>query len=261
MKKTHLLAIGGLVTTMLFTFNVQSRPDGAPAAASGGPAEGGATCSQGGCHGGAVTPNVTYLSTDIPAEGYTPGTMYTISISVPASGKKGFMFSAQDSIGNFKGSVAAGSGSEIFSTNYVTHSLANTNNPGTWTFNWTAPAAGSGKVNLHAAFAVGTGSTRTQVLSVNEKLSSGLNEFAQQIGLTSYQHNGELVITFNQNTLTNGQVQIMSLNGQVNSTLFNGALNAGENVIRTSTTGLKTGIYLLQVRINNQIAVKKLLIN
>ncbi len=258
MKKTYLLAIGSFLAIMLFTFNVQSRPDGAPLAASGGPAEGGATCSQGGCHGGTATSGATYMSTDIPAEGYTPGTQYNITVSMSASGKKGFMFSAQTTSGEFKGTLTAGTGNKIMLTNYLTHSSARTSTT-PWTFKWTAPAAGTGTVNLHGAFAIGTSNTSTQIISVNEKLSSGLNELANEMGLNTYFNatDKQLGMTFNLKNSSNVTVSIVNMNGQVCADVFSGNMQAGEQSLTTQTAALKAGIYLVQIQVGNQVAFKK----
>ncbi len=264
MKKTKLFAAAGMIAVCVFTLpTIQSLPTGAPAAASGGPAEGGATCAQGGCHSGSAVAGATFMSTDIPTEGYTPGTQYNITVNMPSSGKKGFMFSAQDSVGNFKGTTAAGTTSHLFSTNYVTHNTQNTSNPGVWTFKWTAPAAGTGKVNLHAAFAINTTSTKTQVIAVNEKLASGLNELAQQIGLKAYHNTTEQVLNlaFNLNNNQAVKVQLLNLNGQVCNTIFDGNMQAGAQTLSAATTAQNAGVYLLEIQLGNKAAYQKVMIS
>lgn len=262
MKKTHLLAIGGLVTTMLFTFNVQSEKNGAPLAASGGPAEGGATCAQGGCHFGSATSGATFMSTDIPSDGYTPGTQYNITMNITGTGNKGFMFSAQTASGQFKGSLTSGAGNKVTLSNYITHSSTNTNNPRTWTFKWTAPAAGTGAVNLYAAFAVTRSNTSTQVITVNEKLASGLNELAQEIGLNTYFNPSEkqVHLSFNLKNSSIVKINLVGMNGQVSQEIFNGNMQAGEQALSTQTANLKAGIYLAQIIVGDKVAYKKLAI-
>lgn len=266
MKKTKLFAAAGMIAVCVFTLpGIQSQPTGAPAAASGGPAEGGATCAQSGCHSGTATSGATFMSTDIPTEGYTPGTQYNITISIPSMGKKGFMFSAQDSVGNFKGTPVAGTTSKLFSnnTNYVTHITPNTSNPGVWTFKWTAPAAGTGKLNLHGAFAINTSSTRTQVIAVNEKLASGLNELAQQIGLKAYHNSTEQVLNlaFNLNNNQAVKVQLLNLNGQICNTIFDGNMQAGAQTLSAATAAQNAGVYLLEIQLGNKAAYQKVMIS
>lgn len=263
MKRTKLIALAGIISVSLFTLpSIQSLPTGAPSAASGGPAEGGATCSQGGCHGGTATPISTYMSTDIPSAGYTPGTTYNIVVSMAASYRKGFMFSAQNSSGQFLGSLTAGTGSRVTLTNYITHSSSKSTNPAVWTFKWTAPAAGSGTVGLYGAFALSTFTTYTQVINVNEKLSSGLNELAQEMGLNTYFNttDKQLGMTFNLKNSSNVTVSLVNMNGQVCADVFSGNMQAGEQNLTTQTAALKAGIYLVQIQVGNQVAFKKVAI-
>lgn len=261
MKKTHLLAIGGLLATMLFTFSLQSEPNGAPAAASGGPAEGGATCAQGGCHFGSATSGATFMSTDIPSEGYTPGTQYNITMNLTGNDRKGFMFSAQNASGQFKGTLTAGTGSKVTLTNYITHTSARTSTT-PWTFKWTAPAAGTGTVNLYAALAVTRSNTSTQVITVNEKLASGINELAQEIRLNTYFNPSEkqVHLSFNLKNSSTVKINLVGMNGQVSQEVFNGNMQAGEQALSTQTANLKAGIYLAQIKVGDKVAYKKLAI-
>lgn len=174
MKNTRITSLLFVVVIFAMTNQLVSNPTGAPAKASGGPAESGATCSQGGCHSGTPDNVTNILTTNIPAEGYTPGTTYTLSASVTGSGKKGLMVSAQKSTGTYLGTLIAGTGSKIVFTNYLTHSAAKTTNPAAWSFQWTAPAAGSGPVTFYGAFAVTLGTTHKQSLTVQEKLNPSL---------------------------------------------------------------------------------------
>jgi hypothetical protein len=149
-----------------------SNPTGAPAGVSGGPAEGGSTCFQGGCHTGSPIATTTALSTNIPANGYTPGTAYTITVNLSGSGRKGFEVSAQKGTGTMMGTFTAGTGTKLLSLGYVTHSAAKSTTTASWTFTWNAPTAGSGAVTFYGAFAVTIGSTFTQQITVQENTGS-----------------------------------------------------------------------------------------
>ena len=263
MKKKYLFSLIAITSISILSFsNLQSEPNGSPAAASGGSAEGNATCSQGGCHFGSATSGATFMSTDIPAEGYTPGMQYNITMSITGTGKKGFMFSAQTGSGQFMGTLTSGTGSKVTLTNYITHSSAKTSSPGVWTFKWTAPAAGTGAVNLHAAFAVTRSTTSTQVITVNEKLSSGLNELAQEMGLNTYFNATEkqVELAFNLKNSNNVTVSLINMSGQVCAELFNGSLQSGEQHLSASTAALKAGVYFTQIRVGDQVAIKKVAI-
>jgi hypothetical protein len=261
MKKSRLLFFTGLTLVGVLSLgNLNSQPNGAPSPASGGPAEGGATCTQ--CHGGTATTVTDRMTTDIPAEGYTPGTTYNITVSFAGSGGKGFMFSAQNANGEFKGTPISGSGSKIVFTNYITHSSAIFGQNATWTFKWTAPAAGTGAVNLYGAFAVTRSNTTKQVITVAEKVSTSINEAAKEIALSSFVDNSEktLNIAFNLKQQTDVSVSLINYSGQVCGQLHTGNLSAGQQKFTSSTQHLKAGVYLIQTQVGEQTYFQKVLI-
>jgi hypothetical protein len=202
------------------------------------------------------------MTTDIPAEGYTPGTTYNITVSFSGTGRKGFMFSAQNTNGEFKGTPIAGSGSKIQSTNYITHSNSINTSSATWSFQWTAPAAGTGAVNLYGAFAVTRSNTTKQVITVAEKVSTGINEAAREIALSTYLDNIEktLNIAFNLKQQADVRVSLINFNGQVCGQIHTGNLSAGQQQFTTSTQNLKAGVYLIQTQVGEQTYFQKVLI-
>ena len=263
MKKSRLLFFTGLTLVGVLTLgNLNSQPPGAPARSSGGPAESGATCAQGGCHGGTATTVTDRITTDIPAEGYTPGTTYNITVSFSGTGRKGFMFSAQNASGEFKGTPIAGSGSKIVFTNYITHSMAVNTTAATWNFQWTAPAAGTGAVNLYGAFAVTTANTTKQMITVAEKVNTGINEAAKEIALSSYIDNSEktLNVAFNLKQQADVNITLVNYNGQVCTQLHAGYLHAGQQQFTSSTQNLKAGVYFIQTKVGEQTYFQKVLI-
>lgn len=262
MKKSKLIALAGILCIGAFNITtISSRPDGAPEPATGGPAESGATCVQGGCHGGSVTNNATYMSADIPVAGYTPGTTYNITVNMPSSGKKGFMFSAQDAAGMFMGTPISGTSSKVVFTHYITHTSAKSSNPGVWSFQWTAPAKGSGAVNLHGMFAIGTMNTAKQVITVQENTLSGVTELAEQLKLNSYVAEGRLDVKFTLGTQAHTSLKLMNLAGQTCAELQPGVLPSGEQHLSLPVAALNSGVYVLHINVNGQQAVQKVLIS
>lgn len=141
--------------------NVHSNSGAAPIGYTGAPNEfSGRTCgSGGGCHGGGTTFQSEWITTTIPDCGYTAGETYTINVFVTSPGRTrfGFSFSPQF-VGSSQlaGTIIAGEGTQINGGGkYMSHTSAGTQQNGTnsrtWTFQWTAPAAGSGQVGLYAA--------------------------------------------------------------------------------------------------------------
>ena len=124
---------------------------------TGSPGDG-STCSS--CHG--PTTKVTGLITsNIPAGGYTPGTVYSVTITATAASKVnfGFSMSPQNASGTLLGTLTnTGSNTQLNSffggtaNKYVTHTSAGrTGSTGShsWSVDWTAPASGTGDVTFY----------------------------------------------------------------------------------------------------------------
>jgi hypothetical protein len=170
MKKKSILSTFALAIFFIGFNQLTSNPTGAPAGYSGSPADG-QTCAN--CHGGTASTVSNVLTSNVPASGYVPGTNYTITVSISgASTRKGFQVSPQNNSGVLIGTLTAGSGNTIVGSKYITHTSSKTTNPGTWTFTWTAPAAGTGSVNFYGAFVSNKNNITKQVLTVNEQAST-----------------------------------------------------------------------------------------
>ncbi|MEZ5174414.1 MAG: choice-of-anchor V domain-containing protein [Bacteroidia bacterium] len=221
---------------------VYSHASGAPAGYTGSPLEfSGRTCGTGGgCHGGGVTDMAGWITSDIPDCGYTPGQTYNISVFVTSPGriKFGFSCSPQHSNGNTAGTLIAGTGMQLNGSNrYITHTSAGTaqngTNSRTWTFQWTAPAAGSGNVTFYSAMNA-TNSSNTNSGDLIFKSSLSVNE------------NSELMIglSITGNTFCDGSTVTLGSSGgsSGNNWIFNGQ-SVGTNGTLTVSTA---GIYELQ---------------
>ncbi len=172
MRIKHLPWIFAVTAIILSSGYTIMYPTGAPAAKTGSPGDG-ANCTE--CHGGTATTTPGQITSNIPAGGYVPGTTYQITATNPLTnaGKMGFEVSPQNAAGAQKGTLVAGSGSQLVGgTKYVTHTNANTTN-NTWTFSWIAPAAGSGAVTFYGAFArAKPGPVTLSTLTVQEAVSA-----------------------------------------------------------------------------------------
>jgi hypothetical protein len=266
MKRTTIYISTALVAAMMFGGQLISNPTGAPLQASGGPKEAGNTCAQAGCHFGTATASDNIITTDIPAEGYTPGTTYAITVtSTGGSGAKGFMVSAQTAAGVLKGTMIAGSGSKKVFTNYITHSSAKFTTTATWAFQWTAPAAGTGAVTLYGAFAVdGRDATVTDQVAVAEKTgATALQEVSAGV-VMSISPNPIVDVTevryslAEQGTVT---IRLVSLDGKTSETLYNGRQQAGEQSHQLNLTQFPSGIYFMKIETASGTAYQKVLIN
>jgi hypothetical protein len=169
-----------LVFTVIFLagFNIPAMayPSGSPAGYTGSPGDA-QSCKN--CHGGTVVTVNNWITSNIPPEGYTPGTVYTVTVTVTGTGKKGFEVSPQSSTGTQLGTLTAGTSNHLVGgTKYVTQNSGNTAATATWSFTWTAPAAGTGPVTFYGAFTVGEPNTKLSTLVVSENSALPLSATA-----------------------------------------------------------------------------------
>jgi len=143
-------------TALLSETELTANNAGAPSMRTGSPGD---TKSCTTCHTGTAQNVVGIMTSNVPATGYVPGTTYTIdAVCTDATRNRfGFEISPQDPSGAKLGILTitdvvrtklVGSGK------YITHTSAGTTGTGTisWSFNWTAPQAGTGDVTFYGAF-------------------------------------------------------------------------------------------------------------
>ena len=173
--------ISDFLTNYALTYNSW----GGTPAHTGSPFDG-QTCQGAVCHASSVpVKNGGTVTSNIPASGYIPGATYSITASIMgASNEFGFQASPQNSSG-MVGSLQITNNTETqfsFGNNrYITHTQIGSSGSGSksWTFNWTAPASGTGNVTFYAAFLItnnnnaATGdTTKTTSTTVSEDLST-----------------------------------------------------------------------------------------
>jgi hypothetical protein len=171
MKKNLLIVTVILSLGVLFSGFSLMYPNGAPAGYTGSPGDN-KECTQ--CHSGTATTVTGIITSNIPAAGYTPGSTYQITVTnnLTGSGKFGFELSPQKTDGTQLGTLVAGTGTKLVGgTKYITH-LNATTSTSSWTFDWIAPASGSGTVNFYAAIAKNKpGPVAKSSISVNEAVA------------------------------------------------------------------------------------------
>jgi len=167
-RKFYLLI--PIVAVILFTaYGPAYNPDhsnGAPQGYTGSPGDG-KNCTN--CHGGSASTQAGIITSNIPAQGYSAGSSYTITVSLSGSGNKGFEVSPQNASGTLLGTLTAGSGNKLVgSGKYCTQSSAVGGSSATWNFTWVAPVAGTGNVTFYGAFTITEPVTKLSTLVVNE---------------------------------------------------------------------------------------------
>ncbi len=194
MKKKFILVLSvlmasGMVWDAQF-HHATGNSGSAPSGNTGSPFDG-SSCARIGCHTGgpAQTNQVVSLTGNIPAEGYSPGQTYNMTVTMSNGGSRfGFSLSPQSTQGALLGTlIASGAGTTLNGAGgkYLTHTSSGTSGSGSksWTFQWTAPAAGTGTVTFYGAynFANNNGGTSGDVIvthaqTFSENLATSLSE-------------------------------------------------------------------------------------
>ncbi len=265
MKKFLWFYMGLVGVILLFpAFEIKDGnhyPSGAPAGYTGSPTDG-KDCSISSCHGGNSTTVIGWITTNIPSNGYTAGTTYNITVSVPGStsDQKGFEVSPQNPGGAFLGTLIPGAGSKITGTNYITHTTSMMANPAVWTFSWTAPASGSGAVTFYGAFAVSKNTTHTTFLSVSE-FNTGMTDLNKSLNFMAYPlpASDRITLSYFLTTSSTVKIDLIDLQGKYISTLVNEDQQPGEQT-HSFMLNLKEGIYFIRMNDGKHQVSKKLVI-
>lgn len=129
--------------------------------------------------------NSQLLSGNKKFTSYTGGSSYTLTITVPTPGTmNGFQMSARDLGKNSVGTFKKGTNSQVYNaTDSDTHktvglieNIHNKKNVSSWTFNWTAPAKGTGKV----VFYYGLNSANNNAISTDDTAYYGSVTVSEQ---------------------------------------------------------------------------------
>lgn len=255
-----------ILATSQFTPTYEGGP---PAGVTGSPGDGN-SCTA--CHGGGA-PTASLITTDIPATGYIPGATYnvTATISHATFNKFGFQISPQTATGVQRGTLVVTDPIRtqlVSGTKYIMHKAAGTAgtaNSNTWTFQWIAPAIGSGSLSLYGGFlkANGNGNSSGDAVFVSklqifEDLSTGLTENKNAVNEWSMfplPCVDELNITLTAKA-QNVRVMIRTLEGKV--VIENAYLN-NEGAVKLNVAELPKGVYMVTVFEENRALSKKMI--
>jgi hypothetical protein len=227
-------------------------PSGAPSGYTNSPADG-HDCSVSGCHATTSTAVTNYITTNVPAQGYTPGVTYQVTVTVPgASGMaKGFEVSPQNSTGTILGTLVAGTGSKLTTgnTGYITHSGAMMTSPATWVFNWTAPANGTGTVTFYGAFVSSFSTVSHSSLTIGEN-NVGINDLKSETKFSAYPNpvQNRLTVSYTLTRQEQVTVSLLDVTGKLILPLINEVQNAGTVTRSFDLKGnVQPGLYFLAI--------------
>ena len=180
------LSLGIIVLLGLGLYSLVPYSGGSPGGKTGSPADG-KSCTQ--CHSGTPVDIDNWITGNIPENGYEPGQTYTITVEGTHEGvaKFGFELTAEDSQGSKQGQFIITNSNQTKLANNnksVTHTSTGNSPSGntkSWSFDWTAPEAGTGEVTLYAALNAANGNFGTSgdviyrtTLPVPENTGTGL---------------------------------------------------------------------------------------
>jgi hypothetical protein len=269
MRLTKKITLSTLAFSGIFIFCSLSPADvqngsAAPAARTGSPGDG-ASCTA--CHGGTAATVAGAITSDIPASGYVPGTVYTITanISDPVKNKFGFQISPQKVSGAQVGTmqVSDATRTQLVGTGkYITHKTAGTtgtNNANTWSFQWTAPAAGTGAFTFYGAFLLANANNassgdavKLSTLAVSEDISTSVSEKDLNT-FHLYPNPAKDFICADINSNSETIVKIWSVKGELVKAF---SFEKG-NTIKADIKELAAGIYILQAEQNGKQVTRK----
>jgi hypothetical protein len=287
MKKSYflpmfILAVGGLSLQNSAEFNysnlhAERNGGGASPGRTGAPGETNCTA----CHSGSVLDGtseniLTVLDGSTPITEYTPGSVYTVSLSMASNpAKKGFQSTALDGTDAMAGSFLAGTTTTISGTSvkYANHnSSSNTSATSSWTWTWSAPVTNVGDVTFYVAANKANGNnnvTGDEIYlsqhTIAAPTGAGVEESASPVSGLSLGFdpvNSKLKLKFN--TLISGEMtlNLLDINGKVVMNKEIGTSMIGKNDQSVQLpSDLKNGIYVVHLLVNNNTISGKIMIN
>lgn len=271
MKKTLLLAFAFVAAGLGADFHTNhalTNSSGAPQGKTGAPGEG--TCND--CHSGpAVTNQVLSVTSNVPVQGYVPGSSYTITVSLTGglSNTFGFQASPQNAAGVLQGSMAAGTGTQLIGGNkWITHTSAGnqgTGNAKTWTFQWTAPSPGTGNLTFYVAGNFASGSNgnqgdviRTTTLALSQASGVGINDISSR-GYAVFPNPATDHVTIAlPNDVATATASLFDISGRVT---LSERLNVIGGMARLDLGTVRPGMYMLALEYNGTRKVTKVLVD
>lgn len=265
---TSVFAVAIFVATSLSTsghYAVYANSMGSPGGKTNSPGDG-ASCVQ--CHTQTFAPSATVtISAPALAGGYVPGQTYTINaaISGTSSSKIGFEVTAERDLNDAKiGTIIITDPTRtttVNSGNAITHNSAagttSISGANAWTFDWTAPTAGTGDITFYGAFNA-TNSNATMSgdfiymtsLAVQESIPTSIADAV--VGEDNYIYPNPATTFFSVSSKFR-QVELFNMNGEK-------VLEKNQTQNKINIEQLPKGIYFVRLQDNKNVVLEKLII-
>jgi hypothetical protein len=263
-----LVLLPGIINT------AHTNNGGAPAGFTGSPSDG-ASCTH--CHGGSAAFQAGWITSDIPSTGYIPGTTYTITATVTSASRSrfGFQISPQRTGGALAGTMTLTNPAQtqlLGGGKYITHTASGTSGSGSksWTFNWTAPAAGTGSVTFYGAFngANNNGNSLGDIIyrstmGAQEDTGVGITENREgdsPVYSMNYQ-DGRVSVRFNLKSPLRVSLSIYDIQGRRLKEAFNEMKEAGRHEYELDLHDLSPGLYIVNTEAEGRSFARKITVS
>ncbi len=276
MKKvifTILFGISALIFLESFGTAGLGKIDGTEPGFTGSPGDSLKNCTV--CHGGSAYPVEGWITSNIPSSGYIPGSTYTITAKNTSLGHNrfGFLVSPQKLNGDLLGTLIISDTVKtklVGNSKYVTYRAASVASQDfmSWTFNWIAPAAGTGDVVFYGAFNSnhdghkGGDLTQLSTLRVKENGTASVANFKNnKITVSTYPNPASNFINVNVAFAQKGNlvIKMVNLEGKIvyqsNEENVSGLTNK-----QIETSQLANGVYFIQTQVGESIATNKVVV-
>jgi hypothetical protein len=244
--------------------SVYANSGGSPGAKTNSPGDVN-NCTQ--CHSGILNSGTGSSTIDAPSLslGYTPGQTYTITGNViqNAINKFGFEITAEKDLDNTKtGTLVITDASRTKFVNggaAISHQLTGTSGSGSnsWSFDWTAPNAGTGSVTFYGAFNAangsGTGGDKIYTSSINiiENVAVNIKEQFSELKVQIYPNPASNYFQISTKKIIN-KIEIYDLKGKK-------VLEYYKVKGKMNITDLMDGIYFLRIKYAEGYIYQKLI--
>jgi len=243
---------------------------------TGAPGEQNCTqCHSGSAQDGTLENKLMVMDDTTPITNYVPGQQYTVTLQMTSNpAKKGFQATALTGTTAMAGTFTGQSGNTNINgtikkyANHTSTSNTSTSAP-IWTWTWTAPEAGTGNVTFYVASnkSNNNGMTSGDQIYLSQHIFSEAS--SAEIDESSFDHH--LVATWNGYTNSVNttfhleknafiSLNIVDATGKsvYNKPAFKGSV--GKNAIEIPSPGFSSGMYIVNLFIDNKPLSKKVII-
>jgi len=161
--KTRKITLGLFSIVITIVLSAFFNAGGSHGGNTGSPADGN-NCTQ--CHSGTALIATSWISSNIPTTGFIAGNTYTITVEGTHASvvKFGLELTAEDANNAKVGTFIITNSAEtklVNGSHAVTHTgngiTPDNDSTKTWSFDWTAPAVGTGNIKFYAALLAANG--------------------------------------------------------------------------------------------------------